>query len=176
MQPRGTVPAVVFAIHVGARLGQRQRRLRVAVPRRIVQRRHPAQPKQALLPLHPEWTDRPPPHCGKPMSRGCSSEEPYPSLFLPCTSAPLASSATTVFVSPASAAGSSSLLCNKDAEPLNHPPRRAQAEWTQTHLLAVPIEPSGVLGTITLGSTGHSAVLGGGVSGDLQPATGRSWV
>jgi hypothetical protein len=39
-------------MHVRARLDQRHRRLRVAIQRRQVQRRPPAQPKQPLLQLH----------------------------------------------------------------------------------------------------------------------------
>ncbi len=113
-----------------------------------------------------------------------AAREPYfrpKSSSLKCMSAPLARSAATVAVSPASAAVSSSLLCtNNDSEPLSRPPRRAQARWTQTHPLAAPIGLSGALGTIALGSTGRSAVLGvsgsAGAHEDLQPVAGRSRV
>jgi hypothetical protein len=183
MLPRETVPIDGLAVNVRARVHQRRRRRRMAVPRSPVQRRPPAQPNRHSCSSTPSGrtgllrqtsdTRRQPESCTRPLpwnrTRTCPcSARPRPSQAVPPR--PLCHPLLPQVVGPCCAH-------TKDYEPLNNPPRRAQAEWTQTHLLAVPIGPSGVLSAAALFSTGHSAVLGGGVSGareELQPATGRS--
>jgi hypothetical protein len=97
---RGTAPVVALAVHVRAQLDQRHRRLRVAVLRRIVQRRPPAQPKQPLLQLHTRVDGPSAPVLSQPIDTRIQCEGPYPSFSVQCTSTPASTSAIAVSVWP----------------------------------------------------------------------------